>query len=250
MSDHPGERLSSISTSWSVVCRAHQAAGEEATGAREELLRRYGGAVRRYLCAAARDADAADELYQEFVLRFLQGRLRGADPQCGRFRDFLRGVLSHLVADHHKAQRKRRQQAAHAGAEAAVEGPPPGLAGEDELLASWRAELLARAWAALAALEGRTGQPFYTALHLRANQPKLPSAALAEQVAARAGRPCTAVGVRQVLHRARERFADFLIEEVAHSLQAPTLEGVEQELIDLGLLEYCKPRLRLPRRKG
>ena len=44
-----------------------------------------------------------------------------------------------------------------------------------------------------------------------------------------------------MLHRARERFADRLIEEVAHSLGDPTPERLVEELIDLGLYEHCRP---------
>jgi hypothetical protein len=75
------------------------------------------------------------------------------------------------------------------------------------------------------------------------------SAQLAERLAARLGRPFTAAGVRQLVHRGRELFGDLLVGEVARSLQvdAATPEGanrVEEELIDLGLLfSYCKAAL-------
>ena len=42
-------RLSLIPTVWSLVGRAHQAPPGDAIVARQELLERYGGAVRRYL---------------------------------------------------------------------------------------------------------------------------------------------------------------------------------------------------------
>jgi RNA polymerase sigma-70 factor (ECF subfamily) len=93
------QRLSRISTLWSVVCMAHRSGQEEAAAAQERLLGLYGGAIRRYLRAAVRDEDAAEELFQEFAVRFLQGRLRRADPQRGRFRDFVKGVLVHMVAE-------------------------------------------------------------------------------------------------------------------------------------------------------
>src|SRR5262249_10904360 len=70
--------------------------------AQDVLLRRYGAAARRYLLGSLRDADAAEDLAQEFALRFLRGDFKGADPQRGRFRDFLKGVLSHLVAAYHR----------------------------------------------------------------------------------------------------------------------------------------------------
>ena len=57
------------------------------------------------------------------------------------------------------------------------------------------------------------------------------------------GKSWTAAGVRQTLHRAREKYADLLLDEVAHSLENPTVERIEQELDDLGLLEHCRPAL-------
>ena len=245
--DDLNQRLSCISTLWSVVCLAHHEAGG-ATAAQERLLERYGGAVRRYLRAAVRDADAAEELFQEFAVRFLEGRLRRADPQRGRFRDFVKGVLRHMVADYHKGRTRRLAPLPADYAEPLAE--PEGAAADDEFVKSWREELLARCWAALAEAEAKAGQPFYTALHLRAKQPRVPSAELARLVGERVGRPFTAAGIRQVVHRARERFADLLIDEVAESLLRPSAEGVAQELMDLGLLDYCRPRLRPPGRGG
>src|SRR5438876_1024348 len=95
-------RLSRISTLWSVVRQAHDGSATGVCVAQQQLLERYGGAVRRYLMAALRDHDATDELFQTFAYRFLHGDLRGANAERGRFRDFLKGVLFHLIADHHK----------------------------------------------------------------------------------------------------------------------------------------------------
>ena len=53
----------------------------------------------------------------------------------------------------------------------------------------------------------------------------------------------TAVGVRQTLHRAREKFGALLLDEVIHSLENPGPEQVEEELAELGLLDYCRPAL-------
>jgi RNA polymerase sigma-70 factor (ECF subfamily) len=66
---------------------------------------------------------------------------------------------------------------------------------------------------------------------------------MAKALTARLGRPFTAAGVRQTLHRAREKFADLLIDEVTHALASPTSEDVEHELVELGLFEYCRPAL-------
>ena len=73
---------------------------------------------------------------------------------------------------------------------------------------------------------------------------------MAEHLTAQLRKPLTAVGVRQVLHRAREKFADLLLDEVAHSLDSPTAEQLEQELVELGLLDYCRPALERRRKHG
>jgi hypothetical protein len=60
-------------------------------------------------------------------------------------------------------------------------------------------------------------------------------------------RPFTDAGIRKTLQRARQRFAELLFEEVASSLESRELDDVEEELIDLELLPYC--RSALPRRR-
>jgi RNA polymerase sigma-70 factor (ECF subfamily) len=244
---HPA-RLSRISTQWTLVCQAHQSPADAVRAAQRHLLEGYSGAVRRYLLGAVRDPDAADELFQEFAYNFLHGDLRGARRERGRFRDFVKGVLFHLVADFHKRGRRQlRQMPADCPEPAAA---PPSLADSDrEFLASWRDDLLARSWAGLEALQAQTGQPYHTVLRFRADHPDLPSPQLAERLGPQLGKPLTAAGVRQTLHRAREKFADLLLDAVAQSLERPTPEQMEQELIDLGLLEYCRPALERRGRK-
>src|SRR5690242_7685201 len=102
--ERPDLRLSRISTLWTIVAHAKGGPGEAACAAQQELLRRYSRAVHRYLLGALRNPDAADELAQEFALRFLRGQCKGADPQRGRFRDYLKGTLSHLVAEYYRRQ--------------------------------------------------------------------------------------------------------------------------------------------------
>src|SRR5438046_847981 len=102
-------RLSRIDTQWTVLYQAKDPE-EAARAAQARMLERYGGAVRRYLLAATRDEDAADELGQEFAVRFLRGGLRGANPDRGRFRDYVKGVLIHLVANYHHSGKKRIAQ--------------------------------------------------------------------------------------------------------------------------------------------
>jgi RNA polymerase sigma-70 factor (ECF subfamily) len=236
------ERLSHIPTLWTLVCRANDGTVHSAGAARGQILQRYGGAVRRYLLGAVRDADAADELFQDFALRFLHGGLRGADPERGRFRDFVKGVLGHLVADHFNRLRRRPVGLPAGVPEPAVEAAPDADL-DRAFVENWRDELLARAWAALEAFESQSGQPFFTVLRFRADHPELRSPELAQQLGDLRGKPLTAANVRQLLHRAREKFAGLLLDDVADSLNGPTADDLEEELRELGLLDYCRPAL-------
>jgi DNA-directed RNA polymerase specialized sigma24 family protein len=239
--ENASQRLNLISTRWSLVCRANHTSTEEAMAARQELLERYGGAVRRYLRKLLYDPDSANEVFQEFALRLLHGDLRGADPQRGRFRNFVKGTLFHLVADYRKQQRNWPEPLPADGA--ALAANLQDVESDRQFVESWGDELLARAWAALAELEARTGQPFYAVLRFRADHPELRSPQLAQQLTAQLGHPFTAAGIRQALHRAREKFADLLLDEVTHSLENPTAEQFVQELVELSLLDYCRPAL-------
>ena len=48
------------------------------------------------------------------------------------------------------------------------------------------------------------------------------------------------------LARARALYVDLLVTEVAQSLKRPTPGQLEEELRELGLLDYCRPVLEQP----
>jgi RNA polymerase sigma factor (sigma-70 family) len=238
------QRLSLIPTLWSLVQLAHHGPVAAARTARQQLLERYQGAIYRYLRKLLHDPDAADEVFQEFALELVHGKLQGADRQRGRFRNFVKGTLFHLVADY---RRRQRRWPAPLPAEVAGRVEADEAACGRLFLESWRDELLARAWGALATIEATTGQPLYAVLRFRADHPEMHSPQLAEELAVRLRRPFTAASVRQTLHRARVKFAALLVEEVSQSLADPGSEHVDAELLELGLFEYCQPRKRVRR---
>jgi DNA-directed RNA polymerase specialized sigma24 family protein len=245
-------RLTQISTQWTLVFQAHRGTPEQVASAQVKLIDRYAGAVHRYLLAALRDQEVAEELAQEFALRFLRGDFHRADPARGRFRDFVRQSLRNLMTDHHRWRSRTRP----VGNELPEPTAPPveDADFDRQFLASWRAELLAGAWRELADLQERTGQPYYTILRVRVDHPDLHSPELAERLASVLGRPIRAGGVRMALKRSRDRFVDFLMEGVAAGLSDPTPDQIEQELIDLDLLQFCKPAAtrqgRIPSKHG
>jgi RNA polymerase sigma-70 factor (ECF subfamily) len=239
-SDDLATRLTNIKTQWTVLFQAHRDAADAATRARQQLLLRYYGAVYRYLLGTVRDVAAAEELSQEFAVRFLRGDFHRADPDKGRFRDFVRTALRHLAHDYWN-KKGRSPVPLPATVDVAAADEPAEL--DQPFLEQWRQELLNRTWEALAEAEQQTGQPYHTLLGLKIERPELRSAQLAVQLGERLGKPFTETAVRQVLHRARKRFAELLVEEVSRSLEAPEPDRLEQELIDLNLLAYCRPAL-------
>lgn len=243
MAGDDAHHLSRISTQWTLVFDAHKGQADAATRARQELVRRYCGAVYRYLLAAVRDPDIADDLSQDFALRLVRGDFHRADPDRGRFRDFVKTAVCHLIVDHRRRALRRRYEALGSSPPENESAAVEVLPSDQEFLARWREELLNRTWESLEAQEKDASQPYYTVLRFKAENPELRSAEIAQRLSGQMGKPLTDVGVRQTLHRARERFADLLLREVARSLETTDVVRLEQELIDLDLLAYCRSAL-------
>ena len=76
----------------------------------------------------------------------------------------------------------------------------------------------------------------------RAEHPDASSADMAQRLSEqlRPAHPFTEAGVRKTLQRARARFADLLLDDVGHSLGDHTPDQLEEELIELDLLPYCR----------
>jgi RNA polymerase sigma-70 factor (ECF subfamily) len=228
------ERLSRMLTLWSVVLRAADPSAGEAAAARERLLLRYRGAAYRYLLGAVRDVDAASDLCQEFAVRFLRGDFRRANPERGRFRDYVKTALVNLVNDYH---RRRQKQPLPLAAEA--EDRAADAASEADFVSSWREELLNQTWEAL-----RVAQPVYHAvLLLRVEDEDMPSSEMAERLTQQLEKPMTPENVRKTLQRSHAKFAELLLEQIADSLTEPTQEELLDELRALDLLKYCRTAL-------
>jgi DNA-directed RNA polymerase specialized sigma24 family protein len=235
MPDRPDDRLSQIATRWSLLFRAGQG-GDMGRAAWGELLLRYHAPDYRYLRGLAGDEAAAEELCQEFALRFLRGDFRHADPNRGRFRDYLKVALQHLAGE-----RSRRPATLPLVGDPVLPAADFLSAEGERFQVLWRNELLDRTWAALAEQSAARHDAYYEVLRLKAEDPARPSAVIAAEMTRRRGREFTAAGVRQTLHRARERFVELLRAEVAESVPTTDPAEVNAELAELGLLAYCDP---------
>jgi RNA polymerase sigma-70 factor (ECF subfamily) len=244
-------RLSRISTIWTMLGEAQRSSGAGVPDAQLAFIQRYQGAVYRYLLGALRDPDAADEVFQDFALRVVQGAFRRADPQRGRFRNYLKTTLIHLVADYQNKQRNRPTSLGKTLNEPAVPPSDPAAA-DEQFLQSWKEELLARAWGSLEKAERQGEQPYYSVLRFRSENSDATSAEMATRLTEQLQpeHPFTDTGIRKTLQRAKAQFADLLLDEIARSLDNPTLEELEQELIDIELLPHCRSSLMRRRNNG
>jgi RNA polymerase sigma-70 factor (ECF subfamily) len=216
----------------------HQAHGAGEEGAQWAVLERYQRAIYRYLLGAVRDADIAEELAQEFALRFLRGDFRRANPERGRFRNYLKTALVHLVTDHHRAR-----QAAPAPLAPEIADPAAVSLSLEEneksFVSNWRGELLDRTWQALLDFN----PTYHAVVQMRIENADMPSSEMATQLSARFGKTISAALVRKSLQRAHDKFADLLLDEVALSLGASDKAEIERELIELDLLRFCQSAL-------
>lgn len=235
-------QLSELSTAWTLLLQSFEGPADQVKEARRLLLERYGTPVYRYLRAAVGDPDTADELYQEFALRFVRGDFRHAHPERGRFRHYLKTALRNLIANHH--QRGRRAPAPLPAEDVLADSAAlPEVQCDAEYVAAWRAELLALAWQALERFERETGKPYFSALRLRTEHPELNSGEIAAWLTPQLRQEVSAGWVRKQLFHAREEFTRALVRSVLETMDEPNLDGLREELQELGLLDYCDETL-------
>ena len=233
MSTPTDSRLDVIPTLWSMVQLAHAVGDGSATAARQALVLRYAKALRRYVGAIVKDPEQADELTQDVMMKLMQGNFAGADPNLGRFRDFLKTAVRNMIRNHWAKTARRRT--ATLAIDAADDAESEAWDHE------WQANVLDHAWAALKQHETQhPSPPSWSVLRLRTDEPDATSEELAALLSRQLGTPLRADACRQLLRRARVRFAELLIAEVRVGLTTPSPEAVVDELIALGLWEYVK----------
>jgi hypothetical protein len=147
----------------------------------------------------------------------------------------VRNAALNYVRGKQRAERRRMGLASLSE----LEAPQPIL--DMEWLARWRDCLLRRSWQGLKAHEQKAPESlFYTVLRLAVDHPLEDSHALALRASRSAGRTVRPEAFRKQLSRARREFAELLFAEVRATLDAPSREQMEEELIDLGLMPYVR----------
>jgi RNA polymerase sigma-70 factor (ECF subfamily) len=230
-------RISQLVTHWTLLARAQRPDASNARDAAAELLPVYCAAIYNYVLGSLGDASAADEVCQEFALRFVRGDFRHAEPGRGRFRDYVKVAVIRLINEY-------RERWLTAGRVVPLDSqtPEPGQAPRREaaLEGFWRQTVLNLAWAGLERFSDANGLLFHEVLWMKAEKPERRSADIAAELGRRHGRPFTAANARQLLHRAREKFSELLWRAVADSIPSEDPAEVEAELGELGLLAYFR----------
>jgi RNA polymerase sigma-70 factor (ECF subfamily) len=199
------------------------------------FVRRYGPAIRKYIATLIHDPNDAEEAEQEFMLRMVQKGFHTADANKGKFRYYLITIVRNAVMQ----WLLRRNQIPHTSVD--LEQMPVSEASQLEWTSDWRKCILKAAWKSLEKYQKRTtNNLFCTALRVSAQYPDEDSPTLAKRVSELSGQQLTPEAFRKQLSRARKRFADLIVQEVARTLAEPTLEGIKDELNCLDLMKYVK----------
>jgi DNA-directed RNA polymerase specialized sigma24 family protein len=237
-------RLSQLTTQWTLIFEASRGSGDALKAAQSEVLERYYGSIYRYSLKFLGEADLAEEACQEFALRFMRGDFRHADPAKGRFRDYVKAAVIHLLNEFRRREQDRRRALALESGVAEAMATPLPLEPEDSAFQQlWCKELLNRAWYEMERQRSASGPPYHAALRMKADQPDLTAADLADRLRVAGKGTYGASGMRQILHRARQLFADRLLDEVARSVMSEERHILIEELIELDLLTYCREAL-------
>jgi RNA polymerase sigma-70 factor (ECF subfamily) len=229
----PDAGLDQIETDWSLVYEpAH-------------LVARYARPIQRYLCALIKNEHDAEEVAQDFLLWVSQHGLPRASQDRGRFRDYLKKIVRNVALNFLNRRQPSHSDHGLLSVPAAAEPRHP----DQEWVEQWRHCLLQRAWRRLERHQHRSPDNlFHTVLRLCARHPGEDSKTLAERASQLSGKPLRPDAFRKQVSRARLKFAEFLVQEIAETLDRPAPEDVEQELIDLGLMVYVHDFLPLHRR--
>jgi hypothetical protein len=206
-----------------------------------EFVERYSRAVRKYLRALVKVPEDADEVAQDFFLWVTRHGFPRAKKDRGRFRDYLKVAVRNAALNFLQRNRtSRRGKINLAQLPAAAEANWM----EREWLAECRDCLLNRVWLQLEKIQDRSGKNiYYTAMRVTVAEPDTDSSVQAARASVILGRVIRPAAFRKQVSRGRRMFSELLIREIAQTLDKPTPSQVEEELVDLGLMNFIEDLL-------
>lgn len=208
-----------------------------------KFVMRYAPAIQGYLSVFLKNPHDVEDVCQALLLRVVERGVVEESLLHGRFRDYLIATVRNAALAHLRRRSLRESQGDSHLADVAA-SDAFALPGEEEWLSRWRRVVLSGAWDALEVHEKEhDGNLFFTSLRALVDHPDDNSARLAERVSRACGRTVTPEGFRKQVSRARRLFAELLIGETSRTLDNPTPQKVEEELIEIGVMKYVRPFL-------
>jgi RNA polymerase sigma-70 factor (ECF subfamily) len=224
----PKSVLEQISTCWATIHNPVQ------------FVMRYSRAIQKYVAAIVRDSHDAEEVAQDFLTRVFDKGFCPENVSRGRFRDYLKSAVRYVAISH-----LRKRRSAELSEEMLASLVQSDSDADRAWTNEWQSCLLERVWQSLELHQKQTPDNlFYSVLRLHADDPQASSEAHATRLTEQIGRPIRATAFRQQLSRARKHFARLIVTEVRQTIQHPTAELIEQELIDLDLMPYVREFLK------
>jgi len=228
-----GEQPSFRTTQWGLVVTASAECAAEARVALEELYRLYCYPVYAFIRRRGHGRHDAQDLTQDFFVHLLEkGALGRADPQRGRFRNFLLGALDHFLANADERARSAKRgggcQWVFLDDDAAEDryqlAAPEGMTPEKVFEARWAATLIEATFNRLRAeLESEGKGHMFEPLQgfmVGGKDASYQQVAVALSLSLGA--------VKTAIHRLRGRYRTLLREEVARTVATPV--EVDEEL--------------------
>jgi hypothetical protein len=220
-----GEDLGRISTEWSLTFDSIN------------FIQRYAPAIQKYLLALLKNQDDAEEVAQNFFLWVTQHGFPRARKDRGRFRDYLKVTVRNAALNYVTRKKAPERSSVDLSQFPAESQSIP----DREWIVEWRQCLLEKAWQGLKEHQDQAAQSwFYDVLQLKVANPEADSKTLAERASTLLGKPMRPDAFRKQLSRARHLFAELLVKEIAQTLDRPTPQQIEEELVDLGLMSFVR----------
>jgi RNA polymerase sigma-70 factor (ECF subfamily) len=224
-------------THWSIIAAARDQAAPEAREALAELCRSYWYPLYAFIRRQGHDADAAQDLTQEFFARLLERDFLAAiERGKGRFRSFLLAACKHFLANEHDRARAQKRGGGmvpvpldlDAAEGRYVREPAHCMTPERLFERRWALTLLDRVLGRLRQEHTARGKEALFD-HLRVFLVGDGRAPAQLEVAAELGLSPGALKV--AVHRLRQRFRELLCQEIASTVDDPA--GVEEEIRQL-----------------
>lgn len=214
---------------------------------RERFILRYYTAIRAFLGKKLGSTQKVDEVWDFFLQKFLEGQLSKYEPSVGSFRTYLKTVLRRTCYEYARKNAQdngvlQMDSAMGANLQADIEA-------NDEIAdQAFNRKLIDSIFnRSLAAIE-HVDHLYFITLKLTTEaiakdiQPPT-SLELASILSAESGKAISRDNARTIKSRATKQFAKQIITEVRELIQSSNLEEVENVLVDIGILKYCKKAL-------